>query len=226
MTPLPRRPAPTLVAGLLAVAGLALIIGAVILATASGPSLRTFAVSTVVGQTPPVPRAPSTLGGPSVSTKPTVKPVPFAPAQLQIPTLGITAPVAEVFSNGGQLPPPADTHLVGWWAASQLPGSARGTTVLVGHVDAASGPGALFALRNVQPRAPVQVSSGGQQTNYQVDSLTYYPKTTGLPPSLFSTNGPAQLVLISCGGSFDKTARSYRDNIVVTAHAIQPNRTG
>jgi hypothetical protein len=36
-------------------------------------------------------------------------------------------------------------------------------------------------------------------------------------PEIFGRNGPARLVLITCGGAFDESARSYVSNIVVTA---------
>jgi len=32
--------------------------------------------------------------------------------------------------------------------------------------------------------------------------------------------GPSQLVLISCGGAFDRDRRSYEDNIVVIAKPV------
>jgi hypothetical protein len=34
---------------------------------------------------------------------------------------------------------------------------------------------------------------------------------------LFVPDGPPGLVLITCGGSFDRGVRSYQDNIVVRA---------
>jgi len=44
-----------------------------------------------------------------------------------------------------------------------------------------------------------------------------YEKAGGLPADIFAQDGPARLVLISCGGPFDRTAGSYLDNIVVFA---------
>ena len=37
---------------------------------------------------------------------------------------------------------------------------------------------------------------------------------------LFRHDGTAQLVLITCGGSFDHRARAYRDNIVLVADPV------
>ena len=38
-----------------------------------------------------------------------------------------------------------------------------------------------------------------------------------LPTSIYSLEGAARLVLVTCGGPFDPVAGHYRDNVVVTA---------
>ncbi|MBC8092483.1 MAG: class F sortase, partial [Pseudonocardia sp.] len=38
-----------------------------------------------------------------------------------------------------------------------------------------------------------------------------------LPAGLFDTGGERRLALVTCGGSFDRDARSYRDNLIVWA---------
>jgi sortase (surface protein transpeptidase) len=45
-----------------------------------------------------------------------------------------------------------------------------------------------------------------------------------LPAELFATSGPAQLVLISCGGAFNRDRQSYEDNIVVMARPVAQPR--
>lgn len=49
-----------------------------------------------------------------------------------------------------------------------------------------------------------------------------YRKTDGLPADLFATAGAPRLVLITCGGTFDRAAASYLDNIVVFAAPERP----
>jgi hypothetical protein len=38
-----------------------------------------------------------------------------------------------------------------------------------------------------------------------------------LPPEVFAAGGPPRLVLITCGGAFDRSTRHYADNVVVFA---------
>jgi len=158
-----------------------------------------------------------------VRSSPTVQssaPVrPAIPVTLSIPRLGVRASVLPVVNDHGTLGVPDDPAQVGWWSASALAGAATGTVVLDGHVDSAtSGPGALFRLASLQANDPITLTTGtGQLRRYTVTGRRVYEKAGGLPADIFAQDGPARLVLISCGGPFDRTAGSYLDNIVVFA---------
>jgi hypothetical protein len=138
---------------------------------------------------------------------------------LSIPVLGVRASVLPVANDNGTLGVPDDPAQVGWWSASALAGAATGTVVLDGHVDsAASGPGALFRLAALKANDPITLTTGtGQTRRYTVTGRRVYAKAGGLPADIFDQRGPARLVLISCGGPFDRSAGSYLDNIVVFA---------
>ena len=144
--------------------------------------------------------------------------VGFQPSSVSVPSLGIQASVSPVLSIEGQLQPPEDPKQVGWWQGSALGGSASGSTVLVGHVDSAQdGLGAFYRLDQVSAGSVVTVLADGRSASYRVTSLQYLTKSDGLPATLFTAGGPARLILITCGGSFDRQQQSYRDNVVVTA---------
>jgi len=144
---------------------------------------------------------------------------PAVPVMLTLPTLGVRASVLPVVSDHRTLGVPDDPAQVGWWSASALAGATTGTVVLDGHVDSAtSGPGALFRLASLQANDPITLTTGtGQLRRYTVTGRRVYQKAGGLPADIFAQDGPARLVLISCGGPFDRTAGSYLDNIVVFA---------
>jgi hypothetical protein len=57
----------------------------------------------------------------------------------------------------------------------------------------------------------------GRTVRYTVAARREYLKAD-LPRELFAPGGPPGLVLITCGGRFDRAAHSYEDNIVV--HAV------
>jgi len=179
---------------------------------------------------PAVVRPPSE-GSPARAAVVALPPAPAArpvgelavPVRLGLPSLRVHAAVQGVVTTGGVLGVPDDPARVGWWTGSVQPGSAAGSTVLDGHVDAAvSGAGALFGLAGLNAGDRVSVTDArGRDWTYWVYARQVYRKHQGLPAALFATTGPARLVLITCGGLFNAAARSYQDNIVVFA-ATQP----
>jgi hypothetical protein len=146
------------------------------------------------------------------------EPQPGPPRWLDLPGLGVAAVVRPVGVDGdGGLGVPDDPAEVGWWRDGALPGSAAGTVVLDGHVDThADGPGALFRITALRPGDAVQVRAAGGEYGYVVSAVRRYPKAE-LPADVFDRAGPPRLVLISCGGAFDRRLRHYADNVVVYA---------
>lgn len=144
---------------------------------------------------------------------------PSAPARLALPTLGVTAPVEGVRTVAGVLGVPQDPGRLGRWTGSPVAGSPTGSTVIDGHVDSATrGRGAFYRLEALAVGDPVVVTgAGGQEHAYRVTGSRRYVKDRGLPAELFDDGGPARLVLVTCGGPYDSSRRSYRDNVVVLA---------
>ena len=170
--------------------------------------------------------APKTSSSAPTSTAPSrsTTPRPTAataatPKELVLPSLGVTAKVSPVQSVSGVLQVPDDISTVGWWQHSVPAGSPTGTTVLDGHIDsAAAGEGALFHLADLGPGDRIEVKTAtGQTLTYQVQARRIYVKAQGLPADLFNQQGPARLVIISCGGPFDSTEHSYEDNVAIYA---------
>ncbi len=146
-------------------------------------------------------------------------PVAGVPVRLELPSLKVTADIHPVGVTNGELDVPENPLDVGWWTGGVVAGSATGATVIDGHVDSAElGRGALYRLSELGDGDEVRMTvAGGGTIGYRVDGRRSYVKTDGLPPELFDSSGPPRLVLITCGGSFDRSAGSYRDNIVVFA---------
>ena len=55
--------------------------------------------------------------------------------------------------------------------------------------------------------------TGSRTVSYTVAAVRTYSKAD-LPAEVFDQAGAPRLVLISCGGPFDRVRRSYRDNVV------------
>lgn len=140
------------------------------------------------------------------------------PRRLRLTADHIDAQVEAVgVDAGGSLGVPPDISRVGWWQGGAQPGSAAGTVVIDGHVDsAAAGRGALFRLSTTPIGATAALAVDGGQVRYIVRARHSYAKDR-LPADLFTRTGTPRLVLITCGGSFDRDSRHYQDNVVVYA---------
>lgn len=139
------------------------------------------------------------------------------PTRLHAPAIGVDAPVVPIGVDGRALVIPDDPSVVGWWRDGARPGAPTGTVVLAGHVDAwDTGPGALFHLARIRPGDAVSVRTDTGERGYVVEAVRRYPKPE-LPVEVFAPAGRPRLVLISCGGAFDRRLRSYTDNVVVYA---------
>ncbi|WP_440713818.1 class F sortase [Gordonia sp. FQ] len=185
-------------------AALLLVIGVVLISCGSGRDLPTKAAD-AAGST-------ESTRGVSAEAQP--------PTHVKIRAIGVNAPVVPVDTKpGGVLDPPEKVSLVGWWRPGSKPAEA-GSTVLLAHVDSrVQGEGAFFKLRSTPIGAPIEVTTSEGIFKYKAVSRRQYDKHE-LPQDLFSIKGPPRLVLITCGGDFDAQARSYLQNIVVIAEAV------
>ena len=73
-------------------------------------------------------------------------------------------------------------------------------------------------LQEIPVGATVTVPrTDGRSTTFTVDRIEVYPKDRFPSDEVYGPTANAQLRLITCGGSFDRAARSYRENVVVFA---------
>jgi sortase (surface protein transpeptidase) len=141
------------------------------------------------------------------------------PERLRIPQLDVAAAIVTVgVDNDGEMTVPEDVGDVGWYRHGPAPGE-PGAAVIAGHVDSREqGRGAFFDLRRLDVGARVEVTdSAGDVQRFDVVARRTYDKATLPADTLFSRSGPSQLVLVTCGGTFDSDERSYRDNVVIYA---------
>ena len=138
------------------------------------------------------------------------------PVEVTIPALGIDSLLAGLhLQPDGSLQVPSDTGQVGWYADGPSPGD-RGASVLVGHLDSATGPAVFYRLSQLRPGATVRVRrAGGDTVVFRVDRTATYPRGH-IPAAVFASPTTA-LRLITCSGGFDTADGHYTDNLVVFA---------
>ena len=162
---------------------------------------------------------PSATEGTDIPARPAV----FAPTRLVLPG-GTAAPVVPVgLHPDGALAIPDDVRQVGWWTGGSKAGEAFGSVVVAGHVDsAARGIGVFAELRQLVPGQVVELDAAAagitQAQRYRIVSAVAVPQARiAQDAGIFRVDGAPQLVLITCGGAFDRERHRYQDNLVVLA---------
>lgn len=179
----------------------------------SGPSVSP-------SPTPPASPPPSSFG--TVPIRPATDAVPEsspAPASVRIDGLDLTMAVVPVgVEADGSMELPESVDEAGWYRFGPAPGSAAGTAVLAAHVDSADAVGPFARLVDLVPGAQiVVVDVSGTEHTYQVTSVERVAKETVDLAGIFARVGSHRLVLVTCGGIFDRDTGHYRDNVVVSA---------
>ncbi|MEU9266528.1 class F sortase [Streptomyces sp. NPDC048251] len=161
---------------------------------------------------------------PDAELPPAAKPLGQAlPQRIDIPDLGVQAPVVArgLDTDGGIDPPPFDqAGVVGWYAAGAKPG-ARGTALLVGHVDTETRPAVFYKLSTLKAGETVRVvRDDGKVAEFTVDDVEVVQRDRFDARQAYGPRQPdrAELRLITCGGTFDRVSRSYTANVIVSAY--------
>jgi hypothetical protein len=141
-----------------------------------------------------------------------------APVRVRVPRIGVdSALVPLALDASGALVPPEDTATSGWFAQGTRPG-AVGPAVIAGHVDSYRGPGVFVRLRQLAPGDVVLVDrADGTTLTFVVTRVDSYPKEAFPTERVYGPTPGPELRLITCGGTFDHSVRSYEENVVVSA---------
>lgn len=141
------------------------------------------------------------------------------PVALRIPAIEVDAPVRLAGVDGyGEMEVPNSVGDVGWYKYGSAPGEA-GSAVLAAHVDlAGQGPGVFFELKSIESGDIIHIDFDDDTTlSYRAEVRTLYLKDDLPTEAIFSREGPPILTLITCGGGFNRSIRSYDSNVVVYA---------
>ncbi|EFL32379.1 secreted protein [Streptomyces viridochromogenes DSM 40736] len=167
---------------------------------------------------------------PDVKLPPAHRPLDDAlPQRVDIPGLGVQAPVVArgLDARGALDPPPYDQPgVVGWYAGGAAPG-APGTALMVGHVDTRSRPAVFYKVSAMRPGQTIRVVRADTEVaEFTVESVQVLTRDRFDAHQAYGPrkSGRAELRLITCGGSYDRTTRSYTANVVVSAYLTGTGR--
>jgi sortase (surface protein transpeptidase) len=140
------------------------------------------------------------------------------PVQAEVPGIGGIPILPVGVTADGQAEIPEDISRVGWYQYGSAPGDGEGSVVLMGHRDSRGGKGVLFTLPVVEVGTQIVVTDAeGVRHPYRVVSNESISKTVVPLGDLFARQGPPRLLLVSCGGPYDRDRGGYLENVIVTA---------
>lgn len=202
------------------------LVGGLVLAAVAGGGLIAGAV---VG-------APSPPAGPDAAAAGLVRPSGgpagglsrSRPTRIDIPDAEVHAPVeAEGLDDGATLKVPSlnAPQKTGWFSGGPAPGQA-GPAVIAGHVDSRrTGPAVFYQLGGLDPGDRIAVTrSDHEVVVFRVDGVRTYGKSAFPTTTVYGPVPTPVLRLITCGGPFDASEGSYRDNVVVFATMVSHHR--
>jgi sortase (surface protein transpeptidase) len=141
-----------------------------------------------------------------------------APVGLTIPAIGVSTSLIRLgLTAAGALQVPSSTTVAGWYTGSPAPGQI-GAAVIAGHVDSKAGPAVFFRLRLLRVGDLVYVRrADGSLAVFRVTAVQTYLKSQFPTAAVYGPLPVAQLRLITCGGTYDRTTGHYLSNVVVSA---------
>ena len=148
------------------------------------------------------------------------------PVRVEIPAIGVSSPLVRLGLNpDGTMQVPGDYQVAGWFTGGPQPGQ-LGPAVIAGHVDSRTGPAVFYRLRDLRPGDQIRVVRADRRVvRFRVDSLASYPKQSLPGQEVYGATTAPVLRLITCGGTFDRARRSYRENLVVSATRVADGGT-
>ncbi|MGH3951887.1 MAG: class F sortase, partial [Pseudonocardiaceae bacterium] len=151
------------------------------------------------------------------------------PVSVAIPAIGVRSSLLTLGTRDDgsvEVPPEEQDSRAGWYEESPTPGEV-GPSIILGHVDSAEyGPAVFYELTTLSEGDKVSVDrADGTTAVFRVDRTVRYPKNHFPTLEVYGNLDHAGLRLITCGGEFDFSQRSYEDNIVTYATLISHHST-
>jgi hypothetical protein len=153
---------------------------------------------------------------------------PSRPTRLEIPSIGVSAPVLSVGLAGDgsvDVPPLARHNEAGWFDRGPTPGQ-FGPAVIVGHADTRTGPSVFFALGKLRPGQRIEVQRRDRRTAvFRVTSVEHFDKDDLPVDRVYGDYSRPGLRLVTCGGTWQGGRTGYSDNVVVFASLVDSVKT-
>lgn len=139
------------------------------------------------------------------------------PRVVAVSKLGINAYIQRVgVDTLGAIATPNNIHIAGWYVNSKSPGE-QGVSIIDGHVGGRYRAGVFERIHELAAGDSITVQFDDMSwKEFAVSDVAEYAKEETARP-LFAPAEGKVLRLITCGGNYDKNARTYSHRTIVTA---------
>lgn len=163
-----------------------------------------------------VPIAQTSVATPTIppTTEPQ-KPI-TQPVRFIIPKIDVNTTIESVTNDAkGNMDVPKDAANVAWYNPGAKPGQ-KGMAVLAGHFDDPTGaPAVFYNLDDLEPGDSLEVFDENKKYIFTVTHKEKYPVDEFPVPTVFGPSDTPMLNLITCEGTFSKSAATYSHRLVV-----------
>ena len=113
-----------------------------------------------------------------------------------------------------------DGQEVGWYRHGPTPGEA-GSAVLAAHIAFEGRDGVFRRLAELPAGEQVTIGYADfREVTYRIESVEQFAKSQLPADRIFARGGEPVVALVTCGGDFNPSVRSYDDNVVAFARPI------
>lgn len=144
----------------------------------------------------------------------------LVPVRLEVRAIGVSTRVVRLGLTPDHTVEVPDADDAGWFQPGPTPG-ARGSAVILGHVDSPRGPAVFARLQELRPGDRVSVErAGGSTASFVVERSVLYANADFPAARVYADRGGRRLNLVTCGGSYDSSRGGYQSNLVVYTRRV------
>ncbi|MFE3825869.1 class F sortase [Streptomyces sp. NPDC059092] len=142
---------------------------------------------------------------------------PAAPAEVDIPSVGITSSLMDLGLNADgtvEVPPAEKGMTAGWYTGGAVPGE-TGAAVIIGHNDTRFGKAVFHDLKKIAKGADITVTDErGETAHFTVTATESVSKNSFPTDKVYGPTDDRALRLITCDGDFDAQGHPVNNLIV------------
>lgn len=139
---------------------------------------------------------------------------------VRLPSFGVSAPIVRVGVDTSEtMVVPHNARDVAWLDQGPFPGDTR-NVVLAGHINYSRQQGSFGRLQQMQPGDIVEIDMDGKHYQFRITWTCLFDRSSGEAERIMGTTNVPSVTLISCGGVFDRSARTHNKRVAVRGELV------